>query len=55
MDQVVYLIWRFILRHDNWVTVTHIPDIFNEEVDTVDTESRKLIQSRGSIKLEPSG
>ena len=38
MDQVVHLIWRFILRHDNWVTVTHIPDIFNEEVDT---ESRK--------------
>ena len=38
MDQVVHLIWRFILRHDNWVTLTHIPDIFNEEVDT---ESRK--------------
>ena len=31
MDQVVHLIWRFILRHDNWVTVTHIPDIFNEK------------------------
>ena len=38
MDQVAHLIWNFILKHDNWVTATHIPGIFNEEADT---ESRK--------------
>ena len=38
MDQVVHLIWKFILMHDNWVTATHIPGIFNEEADL---ESRK--------------
>ena len=38
MDQVVHLIWKFILKHDNWVTATHIPGIFNEEADL---ESRK--------------
>ena len=30
MDQVVHLIWNFILKHDNWVTATHIPGIFND-------------------------
>ena len=25
IDQVVHLIWNFILKHDNWVTATHIP------------------------------
>ena len=29
---------EFILKHDNWVTVTHIPGIFNEEANI---ESRK--------------
>ena len=38
MDQVVHMIWKFILKHDNWVTATHIPGIFNEEADL---ESRK--------------
>ena len=39
MDQVVHLIWNFILKHDNWVTATHhIPVIFIEEADI---ESRK--------------
>ena len=38
MDHVVHLIWNFILKHDNWVTVTHIPGIINEEADI---ESRK--------------
>ena len=38
MDQVVHLIWNFILKHDNWVTATHIPGIFNDEADI---ESRK--------------
>ena len=38
MAQVVHLIWNFILKHDNWVTATHIPGIFNEEADI---ESRK--------------
>ena len=35
MDQVIHLIWHLILRHDNWVTVTHIPD------EEADIESRK--------------
>ena len=35
---MVHLIWNFILKHDNWVTVTHIPGIFNEEADI---ESKK--------------
>ena len=38
IDQVVHLIWNFVLKHDNWVTATHIPGIFNEEADI---ESRK--------------
>ena len=38
MDQVKHLIWNFILKHDNWITVTHIPGIFNEDADI---ESRK--------------
>ena len=38
MDQMVLLIWNFILYHDNWVTENHIPGIFNEEADI---ESRK--------------
>ena len=38
MDHVVHLIWNFILKHDNWVTVTHIPGIINEKADI---ESRK--------------
>ena len=38
MDHVVYLIWNFILKHDNWIPVTHIPHVFNEEADI---ESRK--------------
>ena len=33
MDQVVHLIWNFIVKQDNWVTVTHIPGTFNEEAD----------------------
>ena len=37
-DQVVHLIWNFILRLDNCITTTHIPGIFNEEGDI---ESRK--------------
>ena len=39
MDQLVHLIWNFILKHDNWVAVTHIPGIFNEETNI---KSRKL-------------
>ena len=38
VDQVVHLIWNFILKHANWVTATQIPGIFNEEADI---ESRK--------------
>ena len=37
MNQVVHL-WNFILRHNSWVTTTHIPGILNEEADI---ESRK--------------
>ena len=37
MNQVVH-VWNFILRHNSWVTTTHIPGILNEEADI---ESRK--------------
>ena len=38
MDQVVNLVWNFILKLVNWVTSTHIPGIFNGKADI---ESRK--------------
>ena len=38
MNHVVHLLWNFILKHDNWITATHILGIFNEEADI---ESRK--------------
>ena len=44
MDQVVHLLWNFILRNDNCITTTHIPGIFNEEDDI-----------ELSMKLEQSG
>ena len=34
MDQVVHLIWNFILKHDNGVSTTNILGIFVEEADT---------------------
>ena len=45
MNQMVHLIWNFNQKHDNWVTATHIPGMFNEETDV---ESRKHeIQQNG--------
>ena len=40
MDHVVHLIWNFILKHDNWITATQIPGIFNEEAD-IDSRKNK--------------
>ena len=44
MNQVVHLIWNFILKHDNWVTMVHIPGVLNEEAD-IDQGSTGLAQS----------
>ena len=33
LNQVVHLIWNFILKHDNWVTMVHITGVLNEEAD----------------------
>ena len=33
MDVVVHEIWDWVLSTKNWITVTHIPGIFNIEVD----------------------
>ena len=33
MGVVVHEIWDWVLSTKNWITVTHIPGIFNIEVD----------------------
>ena len=33
MDNEVHLILEFISTQNNWLTVTHIPGVFNEDAD----------------------
>ena len=44
LNQMVHLTWNFILKHDNWVTMVHIPGVLNEEAD-IDQGSTGLAQS----------